>query len=175
VSALVVGIGNPDRGDDGVGPLVAERVARLRLPDVEVVADGQPLDLVEHLPGHDDVVVVDATRSRGGHRPGTMHVVRVDGTPLGGNGPTLGSHGVGLAEAVELARALGRLPPRLTLVGVEARAAEPGAPLSEPVRDSLDAAVRAVLAALPTGPRPGEDGEVSAAGPPRPARRPTPG
>ena len=37
VSALVVGIGNPFRGDDGVGPLVASRVARLGLPGVQVV------------------------------------------------------------------------------------------------------------------------------------------
>ncbi len=53
VSALVVGIGNPSRGDDAVGPLVADRVARLGLPNVEVVVYDEPLALVEHLAAHD--------------------------------------------------------------------------------------------------------------------------
>ena len=34
---LVIGVGNPDRGDDGVGPAVASRVAALGLPGVRVV------------------------------------------------------------------------------------------------------------------------------------------
>jgi len=58
-----------------------------------------------------------------------------------------------VAEAVELARALGRLPRRLTLVGVEAQAVDLGAPLSAPVRDSVDDAVDAVVAALPAAAR----------------------
>ncbi|GAA2145272.1 hydrogenase maturation protease [Nocardioides koreensis] len=152
MSALVVGIGNRSRGDDGVGPLVAARVAELGLPGVEVVTYDEPLALVEHLAGHDDVVVVDAARSRGG-RPGAVRVVRVGAAPLPRDAAALGSHGLGVADAVELARALGRLPRRLTLVGVEALVIELGAPLSEPVRDGLDAAVDAVVAALPAAAR----------------------
>ena len=152
MSALVVGIGNPSRGDDGIGPLVATRVAELGLPGVEVVAYDEPLALVEHLAGHDDVVVVDAARTREG-RPGAVHVVRVGSAPLPRDAVALGSHGLGVAEAVELARALGRLPRRLTLVGVEAQAVDLGAPLSAPVRDSVDDAVDAVVAALPAAAR----------------------
>lgn len=150
MSSLVVGIGNASRGDDGIGPLVAERVAGLRLPDVDVVVHDEPLALLEHLAGHDDVVVVDAARS-GGADPGTVHVVRVGSAPLRSNGAALGSHGLGVVEAVELARALGRLPRRLTLVGVEAMDLDLGAALSPPVRGRLDDAVRAVVAALATG------------------------
>ena len=151
MTSLVVGIGNTSRGDDGIGPLVAERVAGLRLPDVDVVVHDEPLALLEHLAGHDDVVVVDAARSGGGADPGTVHVVRVGSVPLRGNGAALGSHGLGVVEAVELARALGRLPRRLTLVGVEAMDLDLGAALSPPVRGRLDDAVRAVVAALATG------------------------
>lgn len=147
MSALVVGVGNVARGDDAVGPLVAARVTRLGLPNVEVVVHDEPLALVDHLATHDDVVVVDAVMSRRGG-PGTVHVVRVGSAPLRSDSSAWGSHGLGVAEAVELARALGRLPQRLTFVGVEAQVLDVGAPMTDRVQDSLDAAVRAVLGAL---------------------------
>jgi len=143
--ALVVGIGNRGRGDDAVGPVVADRVAALGLPGVRVVVDGEPLHLVELLAGHDEVVVVDAVRP--GRSPGRLRVHTVGEAPLR-HGSTLGSHGLGVAEAVELARALGRLPGGLTLVGVEAATLSEGAPLSAPVRGAVDDAVRAVLGSL---------------------------
>jgi len=149
LSALVVGVGNLARGDDALGPLVAARVARLHLTDVEVAVDEEPLTLVEHFGTHHDVVVVDAVRGRR-TPPGTVHVVRVGPAPLRSEAGVLGSHGIGVAEVVELARALGRLPQRLTIVGVEVQVCDVGAPMSEPAQDSLDDAVRAVLDALPT-------------------------
>ena len=148
MSRLVVGIGNPSRGDDGIGPLVADRVARLRLRDVEVVVHDEPLALIEHLALHDDVVVVDAAWSRCGHQPGTVHVVRVDATPLRSGDPVRGSHGLGVVEAVELARALDRMPQRLTFVSVEARVFDMGATMTRQVQDCVDDAVRAVVAAI---------------------------
>ncbi len=147
MSALVVGIGNRSRGDDGVGPEVASRVAELGLPGVEVVVYDEPLGLVEHLAVHDDVVVVDATAPR--DDPGSVHVLRVGSDPLRRESPAFGSHGLGVAEAVELARALRRLPRRLTLVGVEALSFGVGAPISAQVGDRIDEAVRAVRDALP--------------------------
>lgn len=144
---LVVGVGNPERGDDGVGPEVAALVARLNLPDVDVVVYDEPLALLEHLGTHDDVVVVDATAPAG--TPGTVRVVHVGPAPLRRDVPGLGSHGLGIADAVELARALGRLPRRLTLVGVEAEDFTTGAPFSASVLQRLDDAVAAVVDLLP--------------------------
>ena len=151
MSALVVGIGNRSRGDDAVGPEVASRVAALGLPGVEVLEYDEPLALVEHLAAHDEVVVVDATAPLDDAR--SVHVLQVGSDPLRRESPAFGSHGLGVAEAVELARVLGRLPRRLTLVGVAARTFRIGAPLSVEVRDHLDDAVRAVLDALPAAAR----------------------
>lgn len=148
MSALVVGVGNRDRGDDGVGPEVAALVAELAIPGVEVVEHEEPLALLEHLGSHDDVVVVDATAPQG--EPGRVHVWRVGRAPLRHDPRALGSHGLGVAEAVELARATGRLPPRLTLVAVQGRSFEVGSPLSEEVRDRLHDAVDLVVSLLPT-------------------------
>ncbi len=127
---VVIGVGNPWRGDDGVGAAVAREVAarlgrRDPRPEVEVVeVDGEPARLVELWADRDLAVVVDAVVS--GAAPGT--VLRGDATHRGGPdlgpAPTRsrvgGSHAVGIADAVALGRALGRLPARLVAVGVEA-------------------------------------------------------
>ncbi|MCC7218819.1 MAG: hydrogenase maturation protease, partial [Burkholderiales bacterium] len=59
---LVIGIGNPSRGDDALGPLLVERIEAMDLPGVECLTDFQlqvehALDLV----GREQVVFVDAT------------------------------------------------------------------------------------------------------------------
>ena len=59
---LVIGIGNPSRGDDALGPLLVERIEAMELPGVECLTDFQlqvehALDLV----GREQVVFVDAT------------------------------------------------------------------------------------------------------------------
>jgi hydrogenase maturation protease len=61
---LVIGIGNPSRGDDAIGPLAIERLAGLALPATELLTDFQlqvehALDLV----GRREVVFIDAAAS----------------------------------------------------------------------------------------------------------------
>lgn len=152
MSAVVIGLGSPDRGDDAVGPRVARRVARLGLPGVTVVEHEDPTGLIDLWSGSDLAVVVDAVSS--GAPPGTLMVMEAgaDAEPLAdrawartGRG---GTHAFGLAAAVELARALHRLPPRVVLVGVEVAAVEHGAALSDPVQASLDDVVAAVAAVV---------------------------
>jgi hydrogenase maturation protease len=98
-------------------------------------------------------VVVDAVRS--GAMPGTVSVLEVgpgaaDLATLGARldpGPA-GTHGFGLAGAIELSRALDRLPARVVVVGIEAVGFAHGAPLSQPVRAIVPRAVDAVLGIL---------------------------
>ncbi len=142
---LVIGLGSPDRGDDAVGPVVARRVARLGLDDVAVLEHEDPTGLIDLWVGADVVVVGE---------PGGLVVIETgaDAEPRAdlawartGRG---GTHAFGLAAAVELGRALHRLPTRLVLVGVEAATFEHGAPLSPAVHKVLDAAVGAVVGAV---------------------------
>lgn len=148
----VIGLGSPDRGDDGVGLEVARRVASLGLPGVEVSEHEDPTGLIDLWHGSELAVVVDAVCS--GAPAGTVVVLEAgaDAVPLvdsawarTGRG---GTHAFGLAAAVELARALHRLPRRLVLVGVEAAQLEHGTPLSDAVAGALESAVVAVLTAL---------------------------
>ncbi len=157
---LVVGIGNPDRGDDGAGPEVAARVAALDLPGVRVVRSAEPIRLLDLWDGESDVVVVDAVRVDPGRderpradsvlvdEPGPVLVLDVDAHPLPAWAGSGGTHGFGVAAAVELARALGRLPSRLTVVGVACRQFGHGAGLSTDVAAAVEEAVAVVGARL---------------------------
>ncbi|MDD5387867.1 MAG: hydrogenase maturation protease [Gallionellaceae bacterium] len=59
---LVIGIGNPSRGDDALGPLLIERLETLRLPDVELLTDFQlQVEYALDLRGRGQVVFVDAS------------------------------------------------------------------------------------------------------------------
>jgi hydrogenase maturation protease len=143
--ALVVGLGQRERGDDAIGPAVAAALAAQRLPGVRVIEHEDPVRLLEEWDGADLVVVVDAVRS--GQRPGMVRVLDAR-DPLPRRVAGGGTHAFGLAAAVELARALGRLPPRLVIVGVEAGHFGIGEPLSPAVAAALGPAVRAVAAAV---------------------------
>lgn len=58
---LLIGYGNPGRGDDGLGPAFAERIALARLPGVEVSVDYQlTVDHVLPVSTAERVVIVDA-------------------------------------------------------------------------------------------------------------------
>jgi hydrogenase maturation protease len=142
----VVGLGSADRGDDAVGAAVVRAVAAL-LPTADVHVHEDPSALLDLWWGRDLVVVVDAVRS--GAPGGTVHVLEAGRTtPVPGLAARVGAgiggtHAFGLAEVVDLARALRRLPDRLVVVGVEVERLDHGAPLSPAVAAAVPvAAVR---------------------------------
>lgn len=144
----VIGCGTPDAGDDAAG-LLAVRAARdelASLPDVEVVESAVPLDVVHRLEGADAVVLVDAVRSPlGGREPGEL--VRAEAGPEGIPAEirtSLSSHGLGLAEALGLAAAMGPTP-RVVFLGVEVADVTAGAGLSPPVAAALPDLVERLL------------------------------
>lgn len=143
---VVIGVGNPWRRDDGAGPAVATAL-RTHLGDRAAVVelDGEAARLVDAWDGADLAVVVDAVRT--GAVPGTVHLLDAGGPdlPLDRSRPGTSSHGLGVAEAVELARALGRLPRRLVLVGIEGSDFGPGADLTAAVAATVEPAARAVV------------------------------
>ncbi len=78
-----------------------------------------------------------------------MLTLDVTETPLPSDGwATGGTHALGLAAAVELSRALGRLPQRLFVVGIEVDGMAAGSELSPEVRAAVQRAADAALSAL---------------------------
>jgi hydrogenase maturation protease len=146
---LVVCVGDPVRGDDGVGHAVAGAV-REAAPEVRVVElAGDAGGLLDCWSGENVVVVVDALRSD--DPPGTLRVLDVSAADPVPAGPATSSHGLGVAEAVALGRVLGRLPGRLVLVGVVGGCFDVGAGLTPAVGGAVPSAVEAVLAAARAG------------------------
>lgn len=144
--ALVVGIGHPFRRDDGIGPLVAERLAVMNLDGVDVlVHHGEGTDLMARWQGYDRVVLVDATMS--GAAPGTVRNWGRD-EPMPASCFAKTSHVFGLAEAVEMARLLGKLPPALQVIGIEGADFSAGQGLSPAVGAALDRVMMMVVALL---------------------------
>ncbi len=141
MTTIVIGVGNRDRGDDAVGPIVCDRL-RARYPaDAPlrvIVCEGSILDLALHWQSDDHVVIVDAMQP--GTAPGRVVTFDATAEPL----PTPGAvstHEIDVSVAIELARAIGRMPAQLLLIGVEAAQTEWGTPPSPPV----DAAIEAVV------------------------------
>ena len=147
---LVIGIGNADRGDDAAGLAVARRVRAATASRDVTVAElvGDQLGLLDAWDGVQDVYVVDAVCSGGA--PGT--VCRFDGAHLlDARFRHRGTHTLSLADVIELARALGRLPARLTGYGIEGAAFELGTGLSPEVAAAVEVVTGRLLAELKAG------------------------
>jgi hydrogenase maturation protease len=140
----VVGIGNAWQGDDGAG-LAAARRLRERAPEGVVVKEleGEPVSLVDALDGAEEVILVDAVRS--GAEPGTVHRIDASGEPLPATLSAASTHPLGVGEAIELARALGRLPRRVVLYGIEAQSLAAGDELTPAVARAVDEVVERVV------------------------------
>jgi hydrogenase maturation protease len=141
----VVGIGNAWQGDDAAG-LAAARRLRERAPEGVVVKEleGEPVSLVEALDGAEEVILVDAVRS--GAEPGTVHRIDASSEPLPATLSAASTHTLGVGEAIELARALGRLPRRVVLYGIEAESLAAGDELTPAVARAVDDVVELVVA-----------------------------
>lgn len=136
----VIGIGTA-HADDAVGLAVADLLAASVLPeDVVVLRCARPLpDLLDALDGADAAVLVDAARTGGA--PGSIQRLR-PGDLARLRSPS--SHGLGVAQALALAVALGRAPARVELVAIEAEQMQSDV-LSPAVAASIGAAADAAL------------------------------
>lgn len=142
---LVIGLGNPDRGDDGAGILVARRLAEQGIPATQ--HRGGTLDLIEIWQKADYAVVVDAVLS--GATPGTVHVWDGHIAKLRNDVFCSSTHALGLADAIDLARVLDRLPKKLMIYGIEAAHFVAGTPPSSQVLAGVERAVEHIASQAP--------------------------
>lgn len=140
----IIGIGNLFRGDDAVGLLAARRLRERLDSSVAVLeAEGDGLALLDLMEAVDQVMLIDAVKS-GGH-PGTTIRLDLSKESRWGRLIPCSTHAIGIAEAIDLARTLGRLPTQVILFGIEIDSLESGAALSERVSGGLDIVVEQVL------------------------------
>lgn len=137
---LIIGIGNPFRGDDAAGLLVARGLLAETLPGVVVKeATGDAAALMDAWEGFNDVTLVDAVNLDGHPRGEVMTFT--GGIPLPCDAFACSTHSFGLNHAIELARALGTLPKQLVVIGIVGTQFEP----SETMLPGLEPAVSQVI------------------------------
>jgi hydrogenase maturation protease len=143
---LVIGIGNAYRSDDAAGLIAARRV-REQVSECGSVIEhtGDGAALMELWKDAEPVIVIDAVRS--GAAPGTVSRFDAALRPLPASIRD-STHAFGLAEAVELSRALKQLPRPLIVYGVEAQNFEAGTNLSPAIEFAIQTVVERVLQEL---------------------------
>jgi hydrogenase maturation protease len=165
---LVIGLGNPILGDDGVGWRVAEQVKTSLLEQLEGMglSETSPnlpgsypvevdflslggLSLMEHLIGYDRAIIIDAITT---HQEPIGHVAcfPLDDLPKRGVGHLSSTHDTTLQTAIEVGRSLGaRLPKQIMIVAIEAQITyDFSENLSLPVEAAIPQAEQIVLQIL---------------------------
>jgi hydrogenase maturation protease len=137
VPVTVIGIGNRFRHDDAAGLEVARRVRQRVDGDVRVVElEGEPLDALDAWAAADEVIVADAVAGAG--EVGAVHLLDASEEPIPAPFHAKGTHTFSLADVVELARAIDRLPRSLLVYGIEGGDFSTGEGLSEPVARAVE-------------------------------------
>jgi len=168
---LILGLGNPLLGDEGIGVRVGEELSGLELPaGVEVVEGGTAgLGLIGLMEGYQRVIIVDAADM--GRPPG--HVVRF--TPSEVQFKTaeapLSLHQIGLGEALVVAEALEMAPDELVIIGIQPGWIETGVGLSPEVEGAIPQVVRMVLDELDAAEQQLGLAKTATEGRPRPVQR----
>lgn len=142
---LVLGLGNPLRGDDGIGPRIIEGLTRRELPEGVVALDGGTggLDLMHILAEWERAVIVDAADC--GREPGQFVRFAPDQAQLLGAPDRFSFHHAGLSEVLTLADALGRSLPEMVIFGVQPAQIGWGEGLSPAVEAAIPALTNAVI------------------------------
>jgi len=142
--AVLIGVGNRLRGDDGAGPAVAE-LARRTLPSgvCVVTCEEEPSRLIESWRSADVAVLVDALEPAGA--PGAVWRFDATGRALPARSFRSSTHAFGVGETIELARALGTLPRRLIVYGIEGAVFDAGSAMTEEVVQALEGVARRIV------------------------------
>lgn len=139
--SLVIGLGNPLRGDDGIGPTVIAALRR-SAEDRTTLVESAGNDLAEWLASDafDRIVIVDAAEL--GRSPGEW--VRLTAEALDSASPGEIAHGLGLAETLRLLETLGVRPAPITVFAVQPATVGWGPGLSREARHAATAVAAAI-------------------------------
>lgn len=145
---LIVGIGNAFRSDDAAGLLAVQQLREFGSADVTIIEQsGEGTALLNAWAGYSQVILIDAVSS--GSAPGTVHRIDLrEETDPSRYRRGFSSHDFGIPGAVAMGRALGILPPKLLLLGIEGSCFSVGIDLSPEVLAAVPVVTRLALAEI---------------------------
>ncbi len=129
---LLLGIGNRFRSDDGLGPYVVEQINKKKIDDIVArELNGDFTNIIDRLGNYQELIVVDV--SIAGQKTGSYKVIDYSKEGLPTDWAQSSTHGLGIAEGLQLASVLGVLPDKVIIYAVEAGNFNPGNQLSPEV------------------------------------------
>lgn len=145
---LIIGIGNPERGDDCSGLAVVERLNALTKQRAQALClSGDLTRLLALWEGAGHVILVDMVRCER-WAAGSLKHFDLGRDPLPYD-VACSSHGVSVSQVIELGRVLGKLPQHLELLGIVGAATAVGTAPSPNVAAAVERAALKLAAALP--------------------------
>lgn len=145
---LILGVGNPLRRDDGIGPkiihLMEENKITYNLPPCTDFLDGgtDGLGLIEYLKEYKKVIIIDAVEMK--LEPGEIRVFTPEEAVININSDSLSTHGFGIAELIKLAKELD-INPELIIVGVQPGDVGYGEELSKIVNHKINNIIKTIF------------------------------
>lgn len=134
---LVIGIGNELRSDDAAGLIAARNIKELGLKDTDVMeSNGDGADLIDSWTGRHHVILIDAVLS--GSAPGTIHRLELGKSILPTEFFKFSTHLFSIPQAIYLSASLGKLPEKMTILGIEGCSFDPGTGLSKEVESAIN-------------------------------------
>jgi hydrogenase maturation protease len=141
---LLIGIGNEYRSDDSIGLVVAQEIREKQLSSIIVkVESGEGAALMEAWQGFQNVIIVDAVSS--GAKPGTIFRIKASEEIVPAKFFHYSTHAFGVAEAIELARAMKVLPPKLVVYGIEGATFTAGVDRSSVVKEAAGQVIEQIM------------------------------
>lgn len=139
----LIGIGNPNRGDDGAGWAVIDRLEN-RVEGVALYKlRGEISELLDIFSKYPtvyciDACVIDAPAGFWERLDANLQPVLLDN-------PQTSTHGLGLSQAIALARTLDQMPSKLIIYAIKGENYSVSAEASFPVTQSIDVVAEKIL------------------------------
>ncbi|MGD8566308.1 MAG: hydrogenase maturation protease [Candidatus Bathyarchaeota archaeon] len=147
MKTIVLGIGNPILGDDGVGVHVANELKK-HINDPNITIDDAitgGMNLLDLILGYDKAIIIDAVKTEDGEKGEVKRIPLGDFSTMHSCNP----HDVSLIEAIEMAKKMGeeRIPPEIIVIGVMMKEipCEFGEKLSKKIATAVPKAVEMTL------------------------------
>ncbi len=136
---VIVGIGNPYRGDDAAGWAVIDGLAKTGSAIELMKMGGDIAELIDLFARYKSVYLIDACRSGGTWQRIDLHQQRVpEENPVS-------THGFTLSQAIALAKNLNQLPDKLVLYAISGENYTISEALSPAVASSVESVIKAIL------------------------------
>lgn len=147
---LIVGVGNVFRGDDSVGILIARFLRRYCFADnVKIIGLDLSFDeLIEIWGNFEVVILIDAIDLD--EKPGTIYRFEPTSEALTAEVRFFSTHTLGLAEYIEIGKAIKALPMKLIIYGIVGENFGIGAPISDEVKSSCRKVIQKIVEELGT-------------------------